>query len=200
MLDNRVIPLKRGFVAVINRGQKDIDDGVSIRQARITVIDPPTAISAADSSCLLFPVFCGASYSHNDPNTAAHPATSPRHELRIQNLPSPLPPFSLSHSFFVCCHLSFCLRVVWWVLCHGRRLFERKRLFSETIRPTEPWKSAWGRPICQKRSTRSVSQQLLYSMHIFCNIKCHTPPRVKRQRFRHLKIYMYIYIYYLFFF
>lgn len=33
MLDNRVIPLKRGFVAVINRGQKDIDDGVSIRQA-----------------------------------------------------------------------------------------------------------------------------------------------------------------------
>ncbi|CAM9678280.1 unnamed protein product [Scytosiphon promiscuus] len=33
MLDNRVIPLKRGFVGVINRGQKDIDDGVSIRQA-----------------------------------------------------------------------------------------------------------------------------------------------------------------------
>lgn len=32
MLDNRVIPLKRGFVGVINRGQKDIDDGVSIRQ------------------------------------------------------------------------------------------------------------------------------------------------------------------------
>ncbi|CAM9322451.1 unnamed protein product [Ectocarpus sp. 6 AP-2014] len=33
MLDNRIIPLKRGFVGVINRGQKDIDDGVSIRQA-----------------------------------------------------------------------------------------------------------------------------------------------------------------------
>lgn len=33
MLDNRVIPLKRGFVGVINRGQKDIDEGVSIRQA-----------------------------------------------------------------------------------------------------------------------------------------------------------------------
>lgn len=32
MLDNRIIPLKRGFVGVINRGQKDIDDGVSIRQ------------------------------------------------------------------------------------------------------------------------------------------------------------------------
>ncbi|CAN0475810.1 unnamed protein product, partial [Ectocarpus sp. 8 AP-2014] len=31
MLDNRIIPLKRGFVGVINRGQKDIDDGVSIR-------------------------------------------------------------------------------------------------------------------------------------------------------------------------
>lgn len=34
MLDNRIIPLKRGFVGVINRGQKDIDDGVSIRQVR----------------------------------------------------------------------------------------------------------------------------------------------------------------------
>lgn len=32
MLDNRIIPLKRGFVGVINRGQKDIDEGVSIRQ------------------------------------------------------------------------------------------------------------------------------------------------------------------------
>lgn len=31
MLENRVIPLKRGFVGVINRGQKDIDDGLSIR-------------------------------------------------------------------------------------------------------------------------------------------------------------------------
>lgn len=37
MLDNRVIPLKRGFVGVINRGQKDIDDGVSIRQVRAGV-------------------------------------------------------------------------------------------------------------------------------------------------------------------
>lgn len=35
MLDNRVIPLKRGFVGVINRGQKDIDDGISIRQVII---------------------------------------------------------------------------------------------------------------------------------------------------------------------
>ena len=34
MLDNRVVPLKRGYVGVINRGQKGIDDGVSIRQAR----------------------------------------------------------------------------------------------------------------------------------------------------------------------
>lgn len=34
MLDNRIIPLKRGFVGVINRGQKDIDEGVSIRQVR----------------------------------------------------------------------------------------------------------------------------------------------------------------------
>lgn len=33
MLDNRIIPLKRGFVGVINRGQRDIDEGVSIRQA-----------------------------------------------------------------------------------------------------------------------------------------------------------------------
>lgn len=35
MLDNRIIPLKRGFVGVINRGQKDIDDGVSIRQVTV---------------------------------------------------------------------------------------------------------------------------------------------------------------------
>ncbi|CAM9648816.1 unnamed protein product [Chrysoparadoxa australica] len=33
MLLNRVIPLKRGYVGVINRGQKDIDSGVTIRQA-----------------------------------------------------------------------------------------------------------------------------------------------------------------------
>lgn len=33
-MDNRIIPLKRGFVGVINRGQKDIDEGVSIRQVR----------------------------------------------------------------------------------------------------------------------------------------------------------------------
>ncbi|CAM9592216.1 unnamed protein product, partial [Discosporangium mesarthrocarpum] len=34
MLQNRVIPLKKGFVAVINRGQKDIDEGVTIRQVK----------------------------------------------------------------------------------------------------------------------------------------------------------------------
>ncbi|KAG5186926.1 Dynamin central region-domain-containing protein [Tribonema minus] len=33
ILNNHVIPLKRGYVGVINRGQKDIDGGVSIRQA-----------------------------------------------------------------------------------------------------------------------------------------------------------------------
>lgn len=34
ILENRVIPLKRGYVGVINRGQRDIDEGVSIRQVR----------------------------------------------------------------------------------------------------------------------------------------------------------------------
>lgn len=43
MLDNRVIPLKRGFVGVINRGQKDIDDGVSIRQVLPPTILPPVS-------------------------------------------------------------------------------------------------------------------------------------------------------------
>ncbi len=33
MLMNRTIPLKRGYVGIMNRGQKDIVDGVSIRQA-----------------------------------------------------------------------------------------------------------------------------------------------------------------------
>lgn len=34
MLDNRVIPLKRGYIGVVNRGQKDIDEGVTIRQVK----------------------------------------------------------------------------------------------------------------------------------------------------------------------
>ncbi len=33
MLMNRTIPLKRGYVGIMNRGQKDIVDGVSIQQA-----------------------------------------------------------------------------------------------------------------------------------------------------------------------
>ncbi|CAM9847171.1 unnamed protein product [Phaeothamnion confervicola] len=33
MLQNRVIPLKRGFVGVVNRGQRDIEDKISIRSA-----------------------------------------------------------------------------------------------------------------------------------------------------------------------
>ncbi len=33
MLMNRTIPLKRGYVGIVNRGQKDIGDGLSIRQA-----------------------------------------------------------------------------------------------------------------------------------------------------------------------
>jgi len=32
ILNNRVIPLKRGYIGVINRSQKDINDGVSIRE------------------------------------------------------------------------------------------------------------------------------------------------------------------------
>ncbi len=33
MLMNRTIPLKRGYVGIVNRGQKDIGEGVSIRNA-----------------------------------------------------------------------------------------------------------------------------------------------------------------------
>ncbi len=33
MLMNRTVPLKRGYVGIVNRGQKDIGEGVSIRQA-----------------------------------------------------------------------------------------------------------------------------------------------------------------------
>lgn len=33
ILENKVIPLRRGYVAVINRGQKDIDSGQSISSA-----------------------------------------------------------------------------------------------------------------------------------------------------------------------
>jgi replication fork clamp-binding protein CrfC len=35
MLQNRVIALKRGYVGVINRGQKDIEAGVSIKTALV---------------------------------------------------------------------------------------------------------------------------------------------------------------------
>ena len=33
ILSNSVIPLRRGYIAVINRSQKDIQDNISIRQA-----------------------------------------------------------------------------------------------------------------------------------------------------------------------
>ena len=33
LLQNRVIPLRRGYVGVVNRGQKDIDTGASIAAA-----------------------------------------------------------------------------------------------------------------------------------------------------------------------
>jgi len=32
MLNNRIIPLRRGYVGVINRGQRDIDNKRSIRE------------------------------------------------------------------------------------------------------------------------------------------------------------------------
>ena len=35
VLQNRVIPLRRGYVGVTNRGQRDIDNGVSIREALV---------------------------------------------------------------------------------------------------------------------------------------------------------------------
>lgn len=53
MLDNRVIPLKRGFVGVINRGQKDIDEGVSIRQVWFVIL-PGSILSRAVLHCCIF--------------------------------------------------------------------------------------------------------------------------------------------------
>lgn len=32
ILNNKVVPLRRGYVAVVNRSQKDIADGVPIRK------------------------------------------------------------------------------------------------------------------------------------------------------------------------
>lgn len=52
MLDNRVIPLKSGFVGVINRGQKDIDDGVSIRQVWFVVsLEPIFSVAVRHNCC-----------------------------------------------------------------------------------------------------------------------------------------------------